>query len=219
MELVRSEEVAQEAARRLVAAVRSALGARGAAHVALSGGGSVAKVYEAAAAMLDDWHGVELWFGDERLVPLDDEESTYRLAREHLPAPGATWHPVAVDRAPEEAAAAYAREWGDRVLDVALQGMGPDGHTASLFPGREEVRATAPVVAVRDSPKPPPERVTFTLPVLNAARLILLPVSGDGKAEALGRLLAGEPGDEAPVTLLERERLVVVTDLETGPAR
>jgi 6-phosphogluconolactonase len=99
------------------------------------------------------------------------------------------------------------------VLDVALQGMGPDGHTASLFPGHPALRATEPVVAVTDSPKPPPERVTFTRPVLGAARLVLLPVTGEGKREALDRLLTGEPGDDAPITLVERARLVVITDL------
>jgi 6-phosphogluconolactonase len=212
MELVRTDDVAAEAARRLVAAVRDAVAHRGAAHVALSGG-SIAKVYDFATPMLEDWHGVDLWFGDERLVPLDDDESTYKLAREHLPAPGATWHPVEVDRPLDEAARAYARDWGDRVLDVALQGMGPDGHTASLFPGHPALGATEPVVAVPDSPKPPPQRVTFTLPVLNAARLVLLPVTGEAKREALDRLLTGEPGDDAPVTRLNRERLVVVTDL------
>jgi 6-phosphogluconolactonase len=213
VEVVRTEDVAGEAARRLVAAVREGIAHRGAAHVALSGGGSVAAVYDAASAMLPDWHGAELWFGDERLVPLDDDESTFRLAREHLPAPGATWHPVDVGLAPEDAARAYARAWGDRVLDVALQGMGPDGHTASLFPGHSALDRNDAVVAVTDSPKPPPERVTFTFPVLNAARLLLLPVTGEGKREALDRLLTGEPGPDAPVTLLARERLVVVTDL------
>lgn len=212
MEVVRTDDVSGEAGRRLVAAVCDALMRRGAAHVALSGG-SAGAVYEAASALPGDWRGAELWFGDERLVPLDDDESTYRLARECLQAPGAVWHPVDVGAEPADAAAAYAREWGDRVLDVAVQGMGPDGHTASLFPGHPAVAAQAAVVAVTDSPKPPPRRVTFTLPVLRAARLTLLPVSGEGKREALQRLLDGEPGDDAPVTLLDRERLVVVTDL------
>jgi 6-phosphogluconolactonase len=143
VELVRTEDVAGEAARRLVAAVREGIAHRGAAHVALSGG-SIAKVYDAASGMLADWHGAELWFGDERLVPLDDEESTYRLAREHLPAPGATWHPVAVDREPAEAAAAYAREWGDRVLDVALQAWGPTGTPPRCSRGTRRWRRRTP---------------------------------------------------------------------------
>ena len=106
---------------------------------------------------------MHLWYGDERVVPLDDPESTHRLATGTLDAPGATWHPLKVELGCEGAAAAYAEELGDTVLDVALNGMGPDGHTASLFPGHPQLDAAGVAVCVRDSPKPPPERVTLTL--------------------------------------------------------
>jgi 6-phosphogluconolactonase len=111
----------------------------------------------------------------------------------------------------EQAAAAYAQEIADVTLDVALNGMGPDGHTASLFPGFPQVHADGVCVAVHDSPKPPPDRVTLTLPKLNASHRILLVVAGVEKAPMLARVLAG-PDPEVPASLLDRERLEIVAD-------
>jgi 6-phosphogluconolactonase len=121
------------------------------------------------------------------------------------------WHPLAVDLGPEGAATAYADELDGTVLDVALNGMGPDGHTASLFPGHPMLRAEGIAVAVRDSPKPPPERVTLTLDKLNEARRILLVVTGEDKAPMLARVLAGAD-PEVPASLLARDRLEVIAD-------
>ena len=181
--------------------------------MALSGGSTVAHVYDRLGALVPDWSDVHLWYGDERVVPLDDEESTHRLATEHLDAPGATWHPVAVDRGVEGAAEAYAAELGDTVLDVALNGMGPDGHTASLFPGFPQVGQEGVCLAVRDSPKPPPERVTLTLAKFNEAHRILLVVNGADKAQMLARVIAG-PEPEVPASLLDRGKLEIVADEE-----
>jgi 6-phosphogluconolactonase len=92
-----------------------------------------------------------------------------------------------------------------------LLGMGPDGHTASLFPGHPALHADGTVVAVRDAPKPPPERVSLTLRTLNAAHRLVLLVTGEGKADALARVVAG-PDPAIPASLLERERLEIVAD-------
>jgi 6-phosphogluconolactonase len=205
------EEVAQRTAEVLATLIDAARTVRGAAHVALSGGSSIAQAYRLLGALLPDWRDVHLWYGDERCVPLDDPESTHRLATGTLDAPGATWHPLAVELGCDEAAARYADELDGTVLDVALNGMGPDGHTASLFPGHPALRADGVAVAVHDSPKPPPDRMTLTLRKLNESRRILLPVTGAQKAPMLARVLAG-PDPDVPASLLARDRLEVIAD-------
>jgi 6-phosphogluconolactonase len=205
------EEAARATSEVLGTAIASARTVRGEAHVALSGGSTVGQAYRMLGAELDDWSGVHLWYGDERVVPLDDPESTHRLATGTLNAPGAVWHPLAVDLGCEAAAAAYAEELGDTVIDIAINGMGPDGHTASLFPGHPQLHAEGVAVCVRDSPKPPPERVTLTLGKLNEARHIVLLVTGAEKAPTLARVLAG-PDPELPASLLARDRLEVIAD-------
>ncbi len=204
------DDAARRAAEVLAAAIDGARTIRGEAHVALSGG-SAANALDLLGPLLPDWRDVHLWYGDERCVPLDDEESNHRLATEHLDAPDATWHPVRTELSPEDAAAAYSAELDGTTLDVALNGLGPDGHTASLFPGFPQLHADGVCVAVHDSPKPPPDRVTLTLPVLNAARRIVLLATGAAKAPMLARVLAG-PDPAVPASLLDRERLEVIAD-------
>jgi 6-phosphogluconolactonase len=212
--LVSHSATADDAIRRtaevLAAAIDGARTIRGHAHVALSGG-SAARALDLLGPLLPDWEGVHLWYGDERCVPLDDEESNHRLVTEHLDAPGATWHPVHTELSPEEAAAAYGEELGDTTLDVALNGMGPDGHTASLFPGFPQLEADGVCVAVHDAPKPPPDRVTLTLPVFNASHRIVLLTMGAEKAPMLARVLAG-PDPAVPASLLDRGRLEIIAD-------
>ena len=147
--------VAARTADVMAAAIDGARTIHGAAHVALSGG-SLVRAYELVGPALPEWRDVHLWYGDERCVALDDEESNHRLATEHLDAPDATWHPVPTQLGCEQAAAAYAQEIAGVTLDIAVNGMGPDGHTASLFPGFPQVHADGVCVAVHDSPKPPP---------------------------------------------------------------
>jgi 6-phosphogluconolactonase len=204
------EAVAARVAEVMAAAIDGARTIRGAAHVALSGG-SLSRAYELVGPELPDWRDVHLWYGDERCVPLDDEESNHRLATRSLQAPDATWHPVPTQLGCDEAAAAYAQEIADITLDVAVNGMGPDGHTASLFPGFPQVHADGACVAVHGAPKPPPDRVTLTLPKLNASHRILLVVAGAAKAPLLARVLAG-PDPEVPASLLDRERLEIIAD-------
>jgi 6-phosphogluconolactonase len=205
------EEAVARAAEVLATTIASARTVRGEAHVALSGGSTVGQVYRALGPELPDWRDVHLWYGDERVVPLDDPESTHRLATGTLDAPDAVWHPLAVDLGCEGAAAAYAEELDDTVIDIALNGMGPDGHTASLFPGHPMLHAEGIAVCVRDSPKPPPERMTLTLGKLNEARRIVLLVTGADKAPMLARVLAG-PDPDVPASLLARDRLEVIAD-------
>jgi 6-phosphogluconolactonase len=221
-----ADEAAEAACERLRTAIDEARSAQGAAHVALAGGTTPARTYELLAAQSDDWTGVEIWFGDERAVGPDDPESNYRMASETLLTGGAgpTVHRVEGERGPEDAAAAYAAELEERlpredgipVLDLALQGLGPDGHTASLFPGNPAVQATGTCVAVHDAPKPPPDRITLTVPVLRAARSIVFLATGAEKADAVRRLLAG-PDPAVPSSLLGGERTEVIVDRDAAP--
>jgi 6-phosphogluconolactonase len=175
--------------------IEQALRERGVATVALCGGSSPAPVYAALARELD-WRGVGLYFGDERCVPPDHGDSTYRLVMENLvnPVPGAKPN---VFRLQGEARdlEAEARRYDDLLpesLDLAIQGMGPDGHTASLFPGGAALgERQRRVVHVADSPKPPRDRLTLTPPVLDAARDTVMLVRGADKAEAVARALGG----------------------------
>jgi 6-phosphogluconolactonase len=204
------EAVAARVAEVMAAAIDGARTIHGAAHVALSGG-SVVRAYELVGPELPDWRGVHLWYADERCVPLDDPESNHRAVENALDAPEATWHPVLTDMGCDEAAAAYGEQIAGVTLDVAVNGMGPDGHTASLFPGFDEVHAEGDCVAVHGAPKPPPDRVTLTLPKLNAAHRILLVVTGAAKAPMLARVIAG-PDPQVPASLLARDRLEIVAD-------
>ncbi|HEX7298772.1 MAG TPA: 6-phosphogluconolactonase [Solirubrobacteraceae bacterium] len=203
-------EAARRAAEVLAFAVDGARTVHGEAHLALSGG-SASAAYDLLGPMLGEWRDVHVWYVDERVVPLDDEQSNHRLATEHLDAPDATWHPVSTELGPEGAAAAYSEELDGTVLDVALTGMGPDGHTASLFPGFPQVHATGVCVAVRGAPKPPPDRVSLTLPKLNESQRLVLLVTGADKAPMLARVLAG-PDPEVPASLYDRAHLEIIAD-------
>lgn len=177
------------------AVLERAVAARGVAHVAVCGGSTPAPVYAALATRLD-WSDVHLYFGDERCVEPDDPQSTYRLVREALLDQVGTSAPSVHRMRGEEpdhgaAAAQYASILPER-LDLAIQGMGGDGHTASLFPGHpasgeRELR----VVHVADSPKPPSDRLTLTGPVLEQARELVVLARGADKAGAVERALTG----------------------------
>ena len=173
------------------------------AHVALSGGSSVGEAYEAAARLQPRWRGVHVWFGDDRVVPPDDERSNYRLVRETLArrarrcrrrctASAASWRR-------EEAAALYDEELAGVTLDLALNGIGPDGHTASLFPnapGLDERERRA--IAAEAGLDPFVPRVTLTPPVFAEAALLVYLVAGEAKAEAVRRAFADEPSPAHP---------------------
>lgn len=214
MEVVRTPdagEAAEYAARRIAELIHAAKEARARAHVALAGGSTPRDAYERLGPLVGDWEGVHLWFGDERCVGPDDEDANVRMVRESLHAPRATEHRIPGELGPDDAAARYSQELGDTVLDVALLGLGPDGHTASLFPGNPALDARGVAVAVRDAPKPPPDRVSLTLDKLNGSRAILLLTAGAQKRDALERVLAG-PDPATPASLLDRGKLEVIAD-------
>jgi 6-phosphogluconolactonase len=223
-----AEAIATHGAERIADGLREALSSTGVAHLGLSGGGTPRRAYELVGPLVDDWSAVHLWYGDERMVPPTDPESTHRLVVESLLAaidaagsPPPIEHRVHGETAAEEAAAEYDALMRDLVpvdgrgvpaLDVNVAGIGEDGHTASLFPGHAQMDIVDAVcVAVHDSPKPPPDRVTLTMPVLQAARFTLMLVSGSGKAPALAAALRG-PDPAVPASLLLDERALVIAD-------
>ena len=212
-----AEGAARAAAERLVEAAR----AGGA--IALSGGSTPRRSFELAAQLEPNWAKASAWWGDERCVPPHDARSNYRLAREALLdrlARPPEMHRIRGELPAEEAAAAYEDELGDLRLDLALMGLGPDGHTASLFPGAptldERVRR---VLAAKPGLEPWVDRVTLTLPALAASREVLFLVTGESKAEIARRAFAEEPSRDVPASLLRPEEGRTVAILDAAAAR
>lgn len=194
-------------------------------HVALSGGSTPKRAYELAATMTVDWAGATVWFGDDRCVPPDHEHSNYRMARETLLDrldPGPEVHRIKGELGPREAADDYELALRDAFdgkaprLDLALMGLGPDLHTASLFPGKPAVQETVRLaVAVEEAGMEPyVPRVTLTLPVFNATKEVVFLVTGADKADAVAGAFGGEPSAEAPASLVKpaNGRLVLLCD-------
>ena len=181
--------------------------ARTGGQMALTGGSTPRIAYERAAALQPDWGAVSVWWGDERCVPPDDERSNYLLTDEsllsRLEAPPRQVHRIRGELKAEDAAAELDSALAGVILDLVLLGMGPDGHVASLFPGSPQL-AVEDRRAVSGPPglEPFVELVTMTLPVLRAARRIVLLVTGDAKADAIARAFGPEIDEELPASLL-----------------
>ena len=221
-----------EAAELLVACARAG------GHIALTGGSTPRAAYQAAAAAGADWSGAVLWWSDERCVPADDELSNYGMARaallDHLGGSPPSVHPMQGELGPHEAASAYERELHDcfgagmSELDLMLLGLGSDGHCASLFPEHPELEEAERLVVGIDQPGLDPivPRVTFTLPLINAARRVVFLVAGVDKAEAVARAFEGTPSAATPASLVAPAsgELTVLLDpaaaseLREGPA-
>ena len=212
--------LAQAVAARLVTGLTDAFAARGGASVVLTGGGIGTKVLaELAAAPARDainWPHLYIWWGDERFVPAGDpdrnETGAWAALLDHVGVDPARVHPMPGPDGPdgddpEAAAVRYASWLADAALadaagpddhgpvpafDVLMLGIGPEGHVASLFPGLPALGDTRPVVAVRDCPKPPPTRLSLTLPSLQAAREVWILASGEEKADAVALALTGD---------------------------
>lgn len=192
----------------IAAAGAEAIERDGMFRVALTGGGVAEEIYPALAEVAGtlDWARTSVWWGDERRVPPGHPDSNYRLAREtlleHVPLPPANVHRMRGEAADAEAAAREYERLLPEAFDLVLLGLGPDGHICSLFPGHPAVAETRrKVVPVENSPKPPPDRLTITQPVLHAARKLLVIAWGSGKAEAVARALEDGPADEVPARL------------------
>jgi 6-phosphogluconolactonase len=204
-----SAELAKAAAERFASAIQDAVAARGRAFIALSGG-STPKQMGALLAREPyrsqiPWDKVEIFWGDERCVPLGSPESNAGEAMrgylDFVGIPRENVHPWLTDPDASSAAAmeyevnmrsAFGQETGVPRFDLVLLGMGDDGHTASLFPHTKALQAEKPLAVANFVPKLDAERLTLTRPVLNAGRDIVILVGGPGKAEMLETVLEGE---------------------------
>ena len=215
------DRLARSVATALVARLAAAQAVHGSAALVLTGGGIGIAVLEQVAALAAepvrervDWTGVDVWWGDERFVPADDDERNEKAARRALldvvGVPDERVHAMPPSDGPfaepEDAAGEYAEQLAAAApegrpvprLDVLLLGMGPEGHVASIFPDSPAVSDPRPVVAVRDCPKPPPTRVSLGFSAINTAEEVWLIVSGEAKAPGVARALAGAEPQELP---------------------
>jgi 6-phosphogluconolactonase len=210
-----AESLAGAAAHEFVRCAQKATADRGRFTVALSGGSTPKRLYQLLAAepfrSQVDWGRVDFFWGDERCVPPDHPESNYRMAREamlaSLPVPAERVHRMEAERPDRDAAArdyqdVLARVFGAAAggeppaFDLALLGMGPDGHTASLFPHTDALRETVRWVVPNHVPQLHANRLTLTLPVFDRAREVLFLVAGADKAGRLVEVLAGPDDPE-----------------------
>jgi 6-phosphogluconolactonase len=232
--------VARAAAARLIVALVDAQAARGSASVVLTGGGVGGKTLRAVrddpARDAVDWAEVDVWWGDERWLPAGDPERNDQQAEDALlsavPVDRDRVHPFPTADGrfagdPEAAAAAYAAELAGAgtgavpAFDVLLLGVGEEGHVASIFPDSPAARATDPVVAVHDCPKPPPTRLSLTFPAIATATEVWLLTAGAAKADAVAQALAGAAPLDVPAAgargraatrwLLDREAAAKLT--------
>lgn len=205
--LIHTEAFATDAAEFILGKARTAIEERGAFRLGLAGGNTPRRIHAELARLGSDiaWDKVHITFGDERCVPPDHADSNYRMAKESLldsvPIPAGNVLRLRGEIDPAEAAAEYERTLaahaaltGEKryVHDLLLLGLGPDGHTASLFPGSpalaELERNIMPVIG----PKPPPQRLTMTFPLINAARAICFLVAEADKHQVVEEVIAGD---------------------------
>lgn len=213
---------AHACADRVAHLLREMIGARGVAHIGLSGGNTPKSMYAVLAGLPDiDWANVHFWWGDERCVPQSDKDSNERMARESLLSRirfnEAHVHSVPTTLPPAECAAAYEAalrrvceiDLQSRmpIIDILLLGIGDDGHTLSLFPRsptlNESVKAVANTIAPPTSPVK--DRVTFTFPAARSARYRIFLAAGPDKKPVVQGCLANPPADQPSAKVGEAE--------------
>ena len=215
-----ADVLAAAVAARLLTTLVDAQAARGAASLVLTGGGvgiaCLSQLRHSPALHAVDWQAVDLWWGDERFVAADDPERNELQARQALldavPLDPARVHPMGAQSSspggddPDAAAGRYAAELAAAAssghdvpaFDALLLGMGPEGHTASIFPESPAAHDESPVVVVRDCPKPPPTRISLGFSAITQARQVWMVVAGEQKAPAVALALSGAGRVQVP---------------------
>ncbi len=229
------DTLSQQAAQYTVQLANQAIVTHGRFTIALAGGSTPKKLYALLAGETYrsqiDWASVEVFWGDERCVPPDSEDSNFHMAQEALlskvPIPTSQVHRMPADQPDHETASqAYTAEIrrtfgtdGIPSFDLIQLGIGPEGHTASLFPHQASLHEQQRLVMPVTVPKPPPERLTFTPPLLNAARHVLFLVAGAEKADVVHAILEGEyQPDEYPAQIVRPTNGEVTWMLDTAAA-
>jgi 6-phosphogluconolactonase len=223
------ESLAAAVAARFITKTVDILHEQDTANIVLTGGSVgiavLAAVNESSARDTIDWSKISFWWGDERWLPRNDPERNELQARtallDQIDIPAGNVHAFAASDDGLEldtAAARYAEELAAAApegelfprFDITFLGVGPDGHVASLFPHLSGIRESdAAVIPVRNSPKPPAERLSLTRPVINGSERVWLVLAGSDKASALGLALAGASRDEVPVAGIKGRRRTV----------
>ncbi|MEI9941582.1 MAG: 6-phosphogluconolactonase [Pseudomonadota bacterium] len=194
IEVCDSNQLAKLAAERIAEALKKAISSDSAVSIALAGGSTPRAAYEDLSKIPGiDWSKVSVYFGDERAVPPTHPDSNFAMAKaalfDRVPLPAGNIHRIAAENPDQDAAARAYEALLPARISVMILGIGEDGHTASLFPGspalNERIRRVLPVIG----PKPPPQRLSITPPVIEAAGLSIVLATGAGKAEPVRRAL------------------------------
>jgi 6-phosphogluconolactonase len=215
-------ETKEDAAR--IVAERLAEAARAGGHVVLTGGTTPKRAYELAADLEQDWSRVELWWGDERCAPADDERSNFNMARvaliDRVSGKPAAVHRMRGELGRDEGALLYEQELGSlERFDLLLLGLGPDGHIASLYPDQPTLDVTdRKAIGAEAKLQPWVDRITLTLPMLRSADEVLFLVAGAEKADAAQRAFAGEPSRSTPGSLVRAVNGKTVAVLDAAAA-
>jgi 6-phosphogluconolactonase len=218
------DELRRVAAEILARKIHLAAQARGRCILALSGGSTPGPVYEelgdSELSKKVPWSQLEIYFADERAVPIDDPESNYRLVkdtllRSHPEVLGQVFRMPADAPDRDQAAKRYARRLPDPI-DILVLGMGPDGHTASLFPGSAALDEAEQRVVAVTAPKPPPDRMTITPGVIGRARSVVVLAAGAEKTAMVARALHGEPDVKSVPAQLARRGTWILDQAAAG---
>ena len=190
--------------------------------VVLAGGSTPRRAYELAAATHSDWGGADVWFGDDRCVPADDPRSNQLLVREALLewlVVEPTVHSIATELSAADAAEAYDAALRGEPLDLVLLGLGPDGHTASLFPGATTLDVRDRLAAAAEPGLEPfVERVTLTIPALESGTHVVFLAVGEEKAAAVRRAFVDEPSRMTPASLVRSRHGTTTVILDEAAA-
>ncbi|SEH06765.1 6-phosphogluconolactonase [Candidatus Venteria ishoeyi] len=204
--------VAQQACQKILTAARQAIAARGAFHLVLAGGRTPEACYRYLSQAQADWQYWHLYYGDERCLPVGHAERNSQMVQtawlDHVAIPAQQHHIIPAEREPETAARQYSQLIAPVLpFDLALLGMGEDGHTASLFPDHQYLPAPHWTHAVYNAPKPPAERVSLSVAALSSTRQVLFLITGESKQNAVK---AWKNGKDLPISRIYSEKETAV---------
>ena len=211
------DELADEVTAQILLAIENGLLANGEFHLVLTGGTlgiqisqSLRSAWNAAPEM---YKGLHIWWSDERFVDLDSSERNAAPLHGSLTNPNIVVHEALAPNSPasiEDAVRDYEQALAGVTIDLNILGVGPDGHVASLFPGVADLDDQRTIFAITDSPKPPAERISFTMKFINEAREVWIVAAGESKAEAVAKIIEGDLSIPASyVSAQRRTRLIV----------